>query len=128
MILAMHIDCDVTGRWISAPGRSLSSCPQDVGRIGVVTGRDDFNRSSLVASANLGCVVEFPLVFTTTKPLFLRLLVWLRRQLSRNNSKCIREVTLAPFPKEPERLLLQSTSMLSMLFEEKNGHLCFFLS
>ncbi|MBM7683267.1 hypothetical protein JOD43_003446 [Pullulanibacillus pueri] len=26
----------------------------DVGRIGVVTGRDDFDRSSLVASANFG--------------------------------------------------------------------------
>ncbi|MBM7682057.1 hypothetical protein JOD43_002230 [Pullulanibacillus pueri] len=41
-------------RLIYATGRSLSSCPQDVGRIGVVTGRDDFNRSSLVASAHLG--------------------------------------------------------------------------
>ncbi|MBM7682190.1 hypothetical protein JOD43_002363 [Pullulanibacillus pueri] len=46
--------------WISASERSLSSCPQDVGRIGVVTGRDDFNRSSLVVSAHFGMKICVP--------------------------------------------------------------------
>ncbi|MBM7682957.1 hypothetical protein JOD43_003136 [Pullulanibacillus pueri] len=79
-----------------------------MGRVGVVTGRDGFSRSSLVASAHFGMDDLCSKVFMIKSHLFLRLLVLLRRQLSRNNSKFTREVTLVAVPERVSRLPLQS--------------------
>ncbi len=44
---------------LSVGNASASSCPQDVGRIGVVTGRDVLSRSSLMSPAG-SSAVAFP--------------------------------------------------------------------